>query len=185
MTSEITKSDSIKNYGITAILLHWIMAVLVVGLFFLGEYMVDLDYYDRWYQLAPWWHKSIGLFVFVLLAFRLGHRLKNKPPKPLVSYKLWEIKAAKITHVLFYLLLFIACISGYFISTAKGASIEVFAWLEIPAFLILSETNAELTAEVHEIATLVLAVLFCLHVIAALKHHCIDRDETLSRIIKP
>ena len=83
MTNKITKADKNKNYGITAILLHWIMAVLVVGLFFLGEYMVDLDYYDGWYQLAPWWHKSIGLFVFLLLAFRLGYRLVNKPPTTL------------------------------------------------------------------------------------------------------
>ena len=181
----MTDPETNKNYGITVILLHWIMAVLVIGLFFLGKYMVDLDYYDAWYNSAPWWHKSVGIVVFLLLLIRLSWRLIDKLPPPLASYKRWEIKAAKITHLLFYLFLLITCFSGYFISTAKGSGIEVFGGFEIPAIFSLNETNAEISGEVHEVATHVLVILFLLHVSATLKHHFIDRDETLVRIINP
>lgn len=178
-------TDTNKSYGISSILLHWAIAILVIGLFILGEYMVDLDYYDQWYHFTPGWHKSAGMIVFALLFVRLSWKLINDHPEPLASYKLWEITIAKITHLSIYILLLIICTSGYFIATAKGVGIEVFGWFEIPAIISLNITLTEILGSIHEWASQVLAILFLLHVTAALKHHFIDKDVTLMRIIKP
>lgn len=174
-----------SNYGIVTIVLHWLMAILIVGLFVLGLYMVDLDYYSKWYVAAPWWHKSIGMAVLALLMVRLFWAMSNVRPAPLASYKSWEIISAKATHVLFYVLLFVICISGYFISTAKGAGIEVFSGFEVPAMISFSKYQSDISGEIHEVAAYVMAFLFVLHVCATFKHHFIDKDTTLVRILKP
>ncbi|MDM8567477.1 cytochrome b [Candidatus Halobeggiatoa sp. HSG11] len=180
---------NIKNtqasYGIITILLHWVMAIIIIGLFFLGEYMVDLDYYDQWYHAAPWWHKSIGILVFALLLIRVGWKLSNPTLVPVANSQLWEVKIAKLVHIIFYILLFIICISGYFISTAKNVGIEIFGLFELPAVMELSENKADIVGEIHEISTHILVIVFLLHGIAALKHHFINKDNTLIRMLKP
>ena len=75
--------------------------------------------------------------------------------------------------------------SGYFITTAKGASIDLFGWFNIPALGSLDKSQAELSGEVHEIAAYVMLLLFLLHVCATVKHHFFDKDATLIRILKP
>ena len=171
-------------YGIVSILFHWIMAILIICLFFLGQYMVELDYYDSWYQVAPWWHKSIGLNVFALLIIRLIWKLNNETPLSLLNNKAWVVKIAESVHLLFYILLVIICFSGYFISTAKGAGIEVFGWFNLPSVTTLSESQADLASKIHEIATQILISLVVIHGLAALKHHFINKDNTLVRILK-
>jgi cytochrome b561 len=120
------------------------MAVLVIGMFILGNYMVGLDYYDTWYHQAPWWHKSFGLLLFLILCIRIAVKITNIPLTPLASYKKWEIVIAKITHYLFYLLLFVSCMSGYFVSTAKSVGVEVFNWFEFPAMMTLTESQTDI-----------------------------------------
>lgn len=178
-------TDTNNSYGIITILLHWIMAILVIGLFFLGEYMVDLTYYDKWYNKALWWHDSIGISVFFLLLVRLVWKLNSVNPKSLKTYKSFEIIISKITHTLFYILLLVICISGYFISTAKGGGISFFDWFAVPAIVKLNEIQANFVGKIHDIATHIFAVLLALHVAATLKHHFFYKDITLIRILKP
>jgi len=172
------------HYGVVSIVLHWTMACLIIGLFVLGQYMVTLDYYDSWYHSAPWWHKSFALIVFILLLIRLLWRWFNRLPEPLSGYKRWEIIVGKIVHSAFYIVIFITCISGYFVSTATGASIDFFSWVDVSAIMTLSETQAEFAAKSHELMNELLAVLFSVHVIAAVKHHLINNDITLIRMLK-
>jgi len=178
-------TDTKNSYGIITILLHWIMAALIVGLYLLGEYMVDLSYYDEWYNSALWWHDGIGISVFLLLLFRMVWKLNSVKPKPLPTYKPFEIIAAKAAHMMFYILLIIVCISGYFIVTAKGGGIDFFGWFDVPAIMKLNEVQASFVGQVHEITTYILVVLFILHTIAALKHHYFHKDITLIRMLKP
>ncbi len=173
------------GYGIISISLHWVMAILIIGLFFLGQYMVELDYYDSLYQIAPWWHKSLGLSVFVLLIIRLFWRLKNDTPLSMVNNTAWTVKIAASVHVLFYVLIVIICFSGYFVSTAKGAGVEVFGLFNFPSVITLNESQADLVSKVHEIATQILIIFVVIHGLAALKHHFINKDNTLVRILKP
>jgi cytochrome b561 len=173
-----------SNYGLISILLHWIMAVLIIGLFLSGVVMVELDYYSKWYNAVPWWHKSIGMCVLVLLVIRLIWLFNNIHPAPLASYKLWEIRAAKITHVSFYLLLIIISVSGYLISTAKSAKIDMFGWFEIEAMINFSKYQADIAGEFHEVAAYIMTFLFFLHICATFKHHFLDKDMTLIRMLK-
>ncbi len=173
-----------ESFGFISKLLHWLMAILLVGLFAVGLYMTELDYYDSLYHTLPWWHKSIGLLVMGLLLFRFFWKAINSTPQALRSHKKWEVSLAHIIQKLFYGLILLIGISGYFISTAKGKGIEFFTLFEVPAITqALEEERADLIGEVHEILAITLIVLAVLHAMAALKHHFIDKDETLRRMI--
>lgn len=159
------------------------MAILLISLFAVGLYMTSLDYYDPLYHQLPWWHKSIGLLVILLLAFRWSWKMANPSVKPLESHKKWEKVIAKIFQNLFYILILLVGVSGYFISTAKGKAIEFFNFFNVPALKeSLTEDFANLSGEIHEILAFTLITFAFLHAMAALKHHFIDKDETLKRM---
>jgi cytochrome b561 len=160
------------------------MALFIIGLFALGKYMVSLDYYDPFYHTGPWWHKSIGLVVAFLLVYRIIWKLKNTNVQPLPSYKEYEINLAKWVQILLYISLIVVCISGVMISTAKGAGIGFFDLFEIPALIAKGKQQAELAGEIHYYATYTLIILAGLHMLAALKHHFLDKDITLLRILR-
>lgn len=176
----------IKNnntqFGLIAVSLHWLVAVTVFSLFALGLWMTGLDYYDSWYKQGPWWHKSIGIILFLVLLGRLCWRLFNPPPAALNSQKSWEIKLAHYAHLLMYILLFAIMISGYLISTADNRAIEVFGWFEVPATITAIPQQEDIAGWVHLILASSLIGLVVLHAAAAIKHHFIDRDRTLLRI---
>jgi len=173
------------HFGLITILLHWVMAIGVIGLFILGQYMVGLDYYDPWYNKAPDLHKGIGIYLFVLLLFRLIWKVTQVTPTADAHYKTWERNIAELVHWLFYLLLLVSCVSGYYIATAKGAGIDLFGMMEIPAATSLTKSQAATVEEVHEISNWLIVILFILHFTAVLKHHLIDKDHTLVRMFKP
>lgn len=176
--------NSNETFGVISILLHWLMAILLMGLFALGLYMTGLDYYDPLYHTAPWWHKSFGLLVMALLLFRFIWKVSNPEPEALKTHKKWAVFLANIIQKIFYLMIFLIGISGYFISTAKGKGIEFFNLLEVPAITqALDEDRADLIGEVHEVLAIMLIVLAILHGAAALKHHFVDKDKTLLRML--
>lgn len=145
--------------------------------------MVDLTYYHEWYKTAPELHKSIGIVFFILMIFRLVWRVKQIQPNHLDSHSLLEQKAGKITHTLLYWLIFTIMVAGYLISTADGRGIEVFEFVTIPAIGSIIENQEDIAGLVHKWLAYVLIGLALLHALAALKHHFIDKDNTLNRII--
>lgn len=171
-----------NNYGAVSIALHWLSAIIILGLFILGLWMVELDYYDAWYKQAPAIHKSIGILLFMLIAVRLLWRLVNPRPEPIG--KPLEKRLAEWMHRLLYLLLFTTMIAGYLISTAEGRGIEVFGWFTVPATFYGPEHQEDIAGEVHEILAWLLILLSVGHALAALKHHFVDRDDTLRRMLR-
>jgi cytochrome b561 len=171
------------GYGLVAVTLHWMVAVTALGQFALGLWMRSLDYYDSWYRLGPWWHKGIGVMLFAILVGRLLWRWTNPRPDHLPSHKPYERLAAMLAHGLLYLLLFALMVSGYLISTADGRGLEVFDWFAIPATLSGLKGQEDLAGEVHLYLAWSLILLAALHALAALKHHFIDRDITLKRML--
>lgn len=123
------------RFGHISILIHWIVALAVYGLFALGLWMVGLGYYDTWYHRAPEIHKSIGVLVFAAMVFRLAWRFISPPPKPLDSYSTKTRLGAWLAHLLLFAGLFGILLSGYLISTAEGQPVSVFGWFDIPATL--------------------------------------------------
>ena len=179
--------NSQDSYGLIARILHWVTALAVLGLFGLGWWMVDLTYYSEWYKTAPDIHRSIGLILAMLIIFRIIWRSVNPTPQTLSTHKHWEVKSAHAMHLVLYVLLFAMFITGYLISTAKGQPIEVFNWFSVPAIVTgddLGISNLEdRMGEIHEILAYTLIGLAVIHALAALKHHIIDKDETLKRML--
>ena len=173
-----------SSYGLIAILLHWLSAFTVIGLFAVGFWMVDLTYYSEWYKTAPHWHKSIGLLLFFVTAGRILWRLFTAKPESLTTHKSWEVKSSHVAHFVLYLLLVLIMLSGYLISTADDRGIWVFDWFEIPSLGAIVDDQADVAGVIHQYAAYSLIGLAIVHAIGALKHHFIDKDSTLTRIIK-
>ncbi len=170
-----------ERYGWLAIMLHWTLAVLIVAQYFLGEFIVELDYMHPWYQRAPDLHRSLGVLVGLLLVLRIAWRWLN--PRPAVEGKPWEQYLALWVHRSFYLLIAAVLISGYLISTADGQAITVFGWFELPALSDGWPQQEDIAGEFHEFLANGLMVLIVVHSLAALKHHFVDRDNTLKRML--
>ncbi len=157
------------------------MAPLVLVLFLLGLYMVTLDYTHPWYQSAPELHRSLGVLTGLLLVPRWLWRQLD--PLPAIEGRRRERVVALSTHRLLYLLLALTVTSGYLIATADGRPLALFDLLEIPALPVTLENQEETAGSVHRWAAYTLAALSVLHALAALKHHFIDRDATLRRML--
>ena len=171
------------NYGYITIFLHWLSAISIIGLFALGYYMVDLSYYDQWYKTAPELHKSIGILLFIVMIFRVLWRYIQVSPAHLSSHSDWERKAGKLIHSVLYVLIFMIMISGYLISTADDRGIEVFTFFIVPGFGSFFENQEDIAGLVHQWLAYILIALSLLHAMAAVKHHVINKDNTLNRMI--
>ena len=171
------------QWGWVMIVNHWVSFIIIVGLFSLGLWMVDLTYYDTWYHKAPNLHKSVGIIFLGLLVFRSFWRVYDEIPEPLSSHSSWEQLVAKWVHRIFYFLIYAVIFSGYFISTAKGQGINVFDWFEIPALFSGVEGQEDLAGKIHFWLAIGLLVLIVVHASASIKHHFIDRDKTLLRML--
>ncbi len=145
--------------------------------------MTSLDYYHPLYQTAPWWHKSFGLLLLGLLVIRMTWRIINTSPCPPATHRIWEIRLSRLVHRLLYLLLLLTCASGYLISTADGRGIVFFGWFEVPALISGIERQEDVAGDIHFMLAVAMMVLTASHVAGAFRHHFIDRDETLKRML--
>lgn len=163
--------------------LHWIFAIAVYAMFGIGLWMVTLSYYDGWYHQAPELHKSIGVLLMMGLVIRVvWRRISPPPPAPKHHTRLTRLSATT-AHIALYALLFAILISGYLISTADGKPISVFGIFEIPATLADAGSQADTAGTLHLWLAWSIVILSVLHGLAALKHHFIDKDDTLKRML--
>jgi len=176
--------DSRSGYGLISIVIHWINALLILFLFGLGIYMVDLSYYDDWYHKGPELHISLGLVVLLLMLVRVIWRIANPTPVEL-SAKRAQNLAAKLVKLGLYTFTFVVLISGYLITTAEGQPASMFNLIKFPVLTELSSQNVDLAGAVHEYLAWGIVLLVVFHVAGALLHHVIIRDRTLMRMLKP
>src|SRR6188508_1309889 len=104
--------DSRNGYGLISILIHWVSAVLILSLFGVGVYMVDLDFYDAWFHKGPELHVSLGLVTILLMLLRVIWRFANPSPVELSARRAQNL-AAKLVKLALYVFIFITLISGY------------------------------------------------------------------------
>jgi cytochrome b561 len=177
-------TNSRERYGLLHQLLHWLIALMVIGLLGLGVVMTDfvedraLQY--ELYQL----HKSFGLTLLALMAVRLGWRLSQPvPPLPAHMGKAERV-LARFTHWGFYLLLFAMPIAGLVMISASSLPIgEVFGLFPFPELVGNDQGLYETAREAHEILGWAILGILGMHVAGALKHHFIERDNVLLRML--
>jgi cytochrome b561 len=171
------------QYTRTAIGLHWVVALLIFAAFGLGWFMTDIPGFTMAKLKYYNWHKWLGVTVFLLAVIRLLWRFFHMPPPLANSIAKWQQLAASVVHWALYILIFAIPLSGYFYSLASGFPIVYLGLVPLP---VLIQPNADLAhtlKEVHELLNYSLVLLLLAHVGAALKHHVIDKDGTLARML--
>lgn len=175
-------SNTQRRYGLIAIALHWVSALAVFGLFGLGWWMIDLDYYSTWYRQAPDLHKSIGLLLAAATVLRLLWKWRQ-PAVIIDGLAAREHQLAKIGQAVLYLLLLIILASGYLIATGDARPIAVFNGFELPALPWQFANQADIAGSVHKYAAWALVILAAGHGLLALKHHFFNRDHSLNAML--
>jgi cytochrome b561 len=166
--------------------LHWSIALMVFGMLAAGLYAVSLDTSTpagemRYYSVIDV-HKSFGLLIIMLMAFRVVWRLSEKTPSLPNENPAWEFVLARISQVLLYLGLFLMPITGYLWASAYGEPVRFFG-LKLPTLIHLQGEPAKLAHHVHIFAAFVLMAIISLHVLGALKNHFIDRNDVLRKML--
>jgi len=175
--------DKSDTYNWLRIVLHWLIAIGVIGLFVSGDWMVKLDYYDTWYTTAPYWHKSIGLLLLPLLLLATISRLLSRKPAYASSLSKREKILARIVQYSMSVLAFILVFTGYLITTANGDAVAVFNWFEIPALFDKLSTQKDISGKLHAWLGQAIIFLAILHACAALLHHFVKKDRTLLKML--
>ncbi len=170
------------RYTRTAVTLHWLIALLIFAAFPLGLYMHDLPLSPHKLRMYSY-HKWIGVTVFLFAVIRLSWRATHRPPPMPDTMQNWEKLAAESVHFLLYALIFIIPISGWLMSSALGFQTVWFGVLPLPDLVGKNKVLADQLHEVHENLNYGMLLLVLAHVGAALKHHFIERDEVLVRMI--
>jgi cytochrome b561 len=173
---------TVRRYTATAITLHWLIALLVLCSATLGLYMVGLPLSPAKLKFYSW-HKWIGVSIFLLAVLRALWRLTHSAPELPAATPRWQRVAAAASHLLLYLLIIVIPLSGWLMSSALGVQTVYLGVLPLPDLLAKDKALGEQLKLVHESLNWTLAVLVAIHVAAALRHHFIDRDDVLHRIL--
>jgi cytochrome b561 len=169
-------------YTPTAIALHWVIALLVFVTFPVGIVMHEMALSpDKLRMLS--YHKWLGVTVFILLVVRLAWRAAHKPAPMVEGMPQWQMIAAKGVHVLLYVLLFAIPLSGWLMSSAKGFQTVYLGMMPLPDLLSKDKVLGDALSELHKVLNITMLLLVIAHVAAALKHHFVERDGTLARML--
>jgi cytochrome b561 len=169
-----------SRYNGPAIVLHWLLALLIVGAFGVGVYMHELPVSPSRLRLYSY-HKWTGVTILALSALRLLWRLAHKAPAS-VPMPGWQAAVAHGTHGALYALFFIVPLVGWAYSSAAGFPIVWFGVLPLPDFVPVDRALASAIKPWHERTAMLMALLVALHVAGVIKHQFIDRDGLMDRM---
>jgi len=175
--------NSSSQFGLMTKLFHWLIAISIIGLIWLGWYMVDLTYYDKWYNLSLAWHKSLGMLVLGAALLKIGWQLYSPTPDTTKDLQRWERLSAGIMHKSLIAMMLLIPVTGYLISTSNGKVVDIFGWFDIPALISKNNDVRDLAIEFHYYMAYGTAILVLGHVAAALKHQFINKDSTLVKML--
>jgi cytochrome b561 len=172
-----------QRYTHTAMVFHWLIAVLIVGTFSLGLVMTDIPGLTPTKLKYFSWHKWAGVTVLTVATLRLLWRLANPAPAYPAGMPGWQQRAAHGLHLLLYVLIFAVPLSGYFYTLAAGVPVVYFGLVQLPLLIAPNPELKPLLKGLHYWLNMVMAGAVGLHVAAALKHHFIDRDGVMKRML--
>ena len=171
-----------QAWGAPAKLLHWTIAALAIVQVPLGMAAAN-------WKLSPTkldlfvWHKSLGMVILALMVVRIAWRLTTPAPSPPASIPPLQRHAARIVHTVLYVLLVLLPVSGWIVSSAANVPFRIFRVIPAPAVALPDPVLAARAAGVHAALCVVLVLLLAIHVAAALRHHFVDRDDVLTRML--
>ena len=170
------------RYSAVAQGFHWLIAALIILQFTLGWTAGELPLGAR--KLARLdWHKSFGMTILMLAVLRLLWRLFNRAPELPPGMSTMEKKLARLTHVLFYVLLFVMPLTGWIMSSAKNYSVSWFHQFTWPNLIGPNERAFDILRTTHDTLSWLLFALALLHILAAFKHHFWNKDDVLKRML--
>lgn len=169
-----------NTYTRTAKALHWLIALLIFAVFPLGLYMHELKLSPAKLQLYSY-HKWAGMIILLLAIVRLLWRITHRPPA-LSLPRLQQMASSAVHHILYVLILAIP-LTGWLMSSAKGYQTVLFGILPLPDLLAKDKALGQTLENVHASLNYILLLLVAVHIAAALKHHFIDRDDVLTRML--
>ena len=185
MSVNLDIHQSKKDLGLVSIVLHWIVALGVITLALIGLYMTSNE---AWF-LYPY-HKSFGLILFPIIVIRVLWRLKQGWPVAVSRYSSVEHNLAKITHWLLLILILLMPLTGMIYSGASGHGFGIFGlelfphqYTEAGEPIPYRESWRDFGQAAHRYLGNCLIALIVLHIAGALKHHFIDKDSTLKRML--
>ena len=172
-----------NNFGWVAIIFHWVMALLILGMLGVGLYMKRLPIGLEKLQLYGL-HKSFGILVLMLVIVRVCWRMINITPS-LATLPSWEKYSARAVHYAFYFFMFAMPLTGWLMTSAAGLAPSFFGLFTLPNLVAPDDHLRHLLAETHKYLAFALIATVCLHVAAVLKHQFIDKDAILRRMLWP
>lgn len=183
--SMIPLANTGRRYGLVAMVLHWAMAVLIVGLLAVGLYMVQLPDmgFDKTKITLIVYHKEFGILALMLFALRLAWRFGNVLPRLVDGLPEWQKVAARFVHLCFYFLMVAVPMTGWLMSSAAGFTVPFFGVFDLPDLVDYNDAHFRMLAEIHKWLAYALIPFIAVHAGAALMHHVIDRDETLRKML--
>jgi cytochrome b561 len=179
---QLSSETEAQHYTRSAILLHWLTVALIAVSVCIGLYMVELKLSPLKLRLYSW-HKWVGVTIFLIVAARLMWRTWHPAPGPPVNSPRWQRAAAAINHWALYVLLICIPISGWLMSSAFGVTVKYFGVIPLPDLVEKNKELAESLKLLHEVLVYTMLALVAMHVAAAVKHHVVDRDDVLHRML--
>lgn len=175
--------NTATTYGVVTRTLHWTIGLLIIALIGIGWYVVDAGYMAPNYQTLLDLHQSAGMLVLVLAALEIIWHVFSRPPGYIASLSTIERLAARAAHWLLYFMMFSIPLTGYIIATTEGGPVMLFGLVELPQLIETSGDVTALALDLHIYLAYATGVVAFVHVAAALKHHFINRDDTLRRML--
>jgi cytochrome b561 len=174
--------NSTRSWGSLSKALHWIIVLLIINQWVIGMRADALPLGVAKLQALAW-HKSFGITILALAVVRLVWRWMNPVPDLSAETRPWERVLAKISHVLLYGLIFALPLTGWLMSSAKNYPVSWFGLVQLPDLVAPSEALFQQMRSLHHTLFAVLVAVAALHIAGALKHHFIDRNDVLKRML--
>lgn len=178
----MTRNNNEQRYGRLTIALHWLMLVLMVGVYACIELKGNFPKGSEPRELLKQWHFMLGLGIFTLVWIRLLSRLIAPTPKITPTPPQWQTALSHLMHLALYALMIGAPLAGWLVLSAAGKPIPFFG-LELPPLIGKNPELAGQIKEWHELAGSAGYWLIGLHAVAGLFHHYVNRDNTLQRML--
>ena len=173
--------NTTRSWGSLSKAFHWLIVLLIINQWWIAERADELKGLAKLEALGT--HKSFGMTILMLAVLRLLWRLMNPTPELTSETKPWERALARISHVSLYVLIFAMPLTGWMMSSAKNYPVSWFKMFQFPDLVAPAEQTFHQMLDLHHLLFKVLVGVALLHVAGALKHHFIDKNDVLRRML--